>query len=317
MSNKFTAITFVFIIVLIYSNFTNAQSIRNGITDTTLIKIDTTTAEKSHFKFDFNYVNNSVYLGRADSLALPYITPTIGYYDKSGFYISASLGYLASSASKKIDYYSFDAGYEFYITKKLSGSVSANKCVYQEGSKIVSSDVKGSLSASLTYDFGFFEFNTGLSASFANKTDIGIDATISRSFYLGNDDKQWTITPKAMVNLSTLYFYEGYTSKSFSNKKLNTNTTLISVTSVTKVAQNKLTLMDIELFVPISYDEKKWGIYCTPTLAIPQNPIYTNTTSTYKPRNGNTYVKIEDSTPESEKKLSTRFFVEAGIYFKF
>lgn len=317
MSKKITATTFVFIIFLIYSNFTNAQSIRNDITDTTLINLDSTSAEKSHFKFDFNYVNNSVYLGRADSLTLPYITPTIGYYDKSGFYISASLGYLASSASKKIDYYSFDAGYEFDITKKLSGSVSANKCVYQEGSKIVSSDVNGSLSASLTYDFNFFEFNTGLSASFANKTDIGIDAAISRSFYIGNDDKLLTITPNAMVNFSTLYFYEGYTSKSFSTKQLNYNTTILSATSITKVAQNKLTLMDIELFVPISYDEKKWGIYCTPTLAIAKNPIYTSTTSTIKLRNGNAYVKTEDSTPESEKNLSSRFFVEAGIYFKF
>jgi hypothetical protein len=317
MSNRFTPITFLFIIIFGYSNLIIAQSTRNGITDTTLIKSDSTLSEKSHFKFDINYVNNSIYLGRADSLTLPYITPTIGYFDKSGFYISASVGYLTSSTSKKIDYYSFDAGYEFDVTKKMSGSVTANKCIYQEGSKIVSSDVRGSLSASLTYDFNYFELNTGLSASFANKTDIGIDATISRSFYFGTDDKLWTITPKAMVNLSTLYFYEGYTSRSFSIKKLNTIPNIISVTSVTKVAQNKLTLMDIELFVPISYDEKKWGVYCTPTLALPQNPIYTNTTSTFKPRNGNTFIKTEDSTPESEKNLSSRFFIEAGIYFKF
>ena len=317
MSNRFTIITFVFIIVLGYSNLTNAQSTSNRITDNMPIKSDSTIIEKSHFKFDINYVNNAVYLGRADSLNLPYITPTLGYYNKSGFYVSASIGYLTSSASKKIDYYSFDAGYEFDVTKKMSGSVTANKCIYQEGSKIVSSDIKGSLNASLTYNFNYFELNTGLSASFANKTDIGIDATISRSFYFGNDDKLWTIAPKAMVNLSTLYFYEGYTSRSFSIKKLNSVPNISNVTSVTKVAQNKLTLMDIELFVPISYDEKKWGVYCTPTLAIPQNPIYTTTTSTIKLRNGNTFTKIEDSTPESEKNLSSRFFVEAGIYFKF
>jgi hypothetical protein len=317
MINKITALAILIKIASLGSNSICAQSIKNVEVDTILTKKDSTVKTKSHFKFDFNYVNNAVYLGRADSLTLPYITPTLGYYNIRGFYISASIGYLASSASKKIDYYSFDAGYEFDITKKMSGSVSANKCVYKEGSKIVSSDVKGSLSASLTYDFNYFELNTGFSASFTNKTDLGIDATISRSFYLGNDDKLWTITPKATVNLSTLYFYEGYTSKSFSKKQINNNIAILSATSLTKVAQNKLTLMDIELFVPVSYDEKKWGIYCTPTLAIPRNPIYTTTTTTIKLRNGNTYVKTEDSTPESEKNLSSRFFVEAGIYFKF
>lgn len=275
--------------------------------------------EKSYFKFDVNFLNNSVYLGRKDSLNLPYLTPTIVYTHKSGFYASASLGYLLSKESKKVDYYSFDAGYEFTLSKKLSGGVSANKSIYNDSSSNVSSSVGGSLSGSLTYDFGFIEMNTGVSASFAEKTDLGVDVTLSRSFYFGEDEKQWSITPRALVNFSTLHFYEGYTNRKIGKRQKNPLiTSVVSTTTVTNKNSNSLTLLDFELSVPVSYDEKKWGIYCTPTLAIPQNAIYTNTKSVITLRNGtvNSPAPI-DSTPDSEKKLSSSFFIEFGVYFKF
>src|ERR1700733_16109732 len=50
---------------------------------------------KSHFMASLTYLNNNVYLGRRDSVATPYLTPTFGYYHKSGLYISGSASYLA------------------------------------------------------------------------------------------------------------------------------------------------------------------------------------------------------------------------------
>lgn len=283
---------------------------------------ETATDNKSYFKFDANYLTNSVYLGRKDSLNLPYLTPTISYIDKSGFYASASFGYLLSKESKKIDYYSFDAGYEFTLSKKLSGSISANKSIYNDSSSNVSSSVGGSLSGSLTYDFGFLELNSGLSASFAEKTDLGVDITASRSFYLGEEGKQWTITPKAMVNFSTLHFYEGYTNRKIGKRQKNPLvTSSTSTTTVTNKNSNSLALLDFELSVPFSYDEKKWGVYCTPTLAIPQNKIETSTVTEIKfrspPAPNPSQTITTNSTPDSEKKLSSNFFIEFGVYFKF
>jgi hypothetical protein len=275
--------------------------------------------EKSYFKFDANFLNNSVYLGRKDSLNLPYLTPTIVYTHKGGFYTSASLGYLLSKDSKKIDYYSFDAGYEFTLTKKLSGSISANKSIYNDSSSNVSSSIGGSLSGSLTYDFGFMEMNTGISGSFAEKTDLGFDVTVRRSFYFGEDGKQWSITPLALVNFSTLHFYEGYTNRKIGKRQKNPLiTSIVSTTTVTNKNSNNLTLLDAEFSIPVSYDEKKWGIYCTPTLAVPQNAIYTSTKSVITLRNGNVNSPASiNSTPDSEKKLASTFYVELGVYFKF
>ena len=58
-------------------------------------------------------LSNSIYNGRKDSVATPYITPMIGYYDKSGFFIDASLSYLAKAGSSRIDMYNIDAGYDY------------------------------------------------------------------------------------------------------------------------------------------------------------------------------------------------------------
>ena len=42
---------------------------------------------ESYFKASASYLSNAVYNGRQDSLVTPYITPSLGYYDKTGFYI--------------------------------------------------------------------------------------------------------------------------------------------------------------------------------------------------------------------------------------
>lgn len=312
MVKSFAKLLLCYILIITSNSALKAQTANKE-------KEEPAVTEKSYFKFDVNFLNNSVYLGRKDSLTLPYITPTIMYAHKSGFYASASLGYLLAKDEKKIDYYSFDAGYEFTVSKKLSGSVSANKSIYNDSSSNVSSSVGGSLSGSLTYDFGFMELNSGISASFAEKTDLGVDVTLSRSFYFGEDGKQWTVTPRALVNFSTLHFYEGYTNRKVGKKQKNPLISSIeSTTTVTNKNSNSLALLDFELSVPVSYDEKKWGIYCTPTLAIPQNAIYTSTKSVITLRNGtvNSPAPI-DSTPDSEKKLSSSFYVEFGVYFKF
>src|SRR5436305_15254315 len=69
------------------------------------------TSKSSYFKLGLNYQTDNVYLGRKDSVKVPYLTPSIGYYDKSGFYISGSLSYLPSSGENRIDLFIIECGY--------------------------------------------------------------------------------------------------------------------------------------------------------------------------------------------------------------
>ena len=278
----------------------------------------TDTAKKvSYFKFSGSYLNNALYNGRKDSLLTPYINPSVGYFDKSGFYISGSISYLATSAASRIDLFAFDAGYDFDFTDKFSGTVYANKSFYNKASTAVKSDIKGSIGGSLSYDFDLLQLSAGSDITFSQKTDIAFNFVLAHAFYFGEEHKVFSITPSVSTNMSTLNFYEGYTNRKVGKKANQANPNAASVTATTVVNNNKLTLLDYEVSAPFTYDAEKFGIFFTPTIAIPQNPIYTTTTTTIKLRNGTQSSVTQDSTLQSEKKIENTFFFELGVYFKF
>ena len=73
-------------------------------------------------------------------------------------------------------------------------------------------------------------------------------------------------------------------------------------TGIVQVQQNKFGILDYELSLPIAYDAKKWGLFFTPTYAIPQNPI------SYTAPGGNIFVA---------EKFDNVFYAEFGAYLKF
>src|ERR1022692_354797 len=50
--------------------------------------------KKSYFQADVSFLSNNIFFGRKDSIATLYITPSFGYYHKSGFFVSALASYL-------------------------------------------------------------------------------------------------------------------------------------------------------------------------------------------------------------------------------
>ena len=302
---KCIKITYLFIFsILISSLALQAQS-------------DTATSNKSYFKFSGSYLSNSIYNGRQDSLVTPYITPSLGYYDKSGFYVIGSLSYLSSAKEKRLDLFSFDIGYDFSISKKLTGSVYANKSAYNQTSTAIQSDVKGSLGSNISYDFDFLQFDAGADIMFANKADIGFNLGFSHAFSFGEPGSAFNVTPSITTNFSTLHFYEGYTNRKSTRTALRLNPALLSSISTTLVDNSKMTLMDYEISIPLNYEHENLGFFINPTVALPQNPIYTTTTTVNRQPNGTSITIVNNSTPKSEKTLSNSFFVELGFYIKF
>jgi hypothetical protein len=271
----------------------------------------------SYFNASLSYLSNSVYNGRKDSLTTPYITPNLGYYDKSGFYANTSLSYLSSTTEKRIDLFTLEAGYDFDITSQFSGSVYADKYFYNKSSTNIKSDISGILGSSFSYDFGVLQVNAGADVLFANKTDVALNGGIAHAIYIGEDDNQWTITPTATTHLSTLNFYQGYTNRRAGKNAKAPNGSTITTSTVVTNRSTGLTLLDYELSLPISYDAKSWGFSLTPTLALPTNPIYTSTIVTLKSRVGTTVSQTQNSTPISETKLTSVFYGELMLYFKF
>lgn len=220
--------------------------------------------KKSYGKFSLDFTNNSVYFGRRDSLLMPYLTPTIGYYDKSGLYANVSLSYLVRSDSSRVDVTTLGGGYDFSIGN-FSGEVAAEKFFYNNNSTNVKSEVKGDLSVSALYDFGFAEIYITPGINFAKKSDFWMTMGIDHSFML--DSEKVEIDPGIVLNGSTRNFYGSY----YGNRKLKKKNANATITATVPDASS-FKIMNYEFSVPFKYNLKKFTFSFTPTYSIPMSP---------------------------------------------
>ena len=258
----------------------------------------------SYFKLSTAYLTNSVYNGRKDSVTLPYITPSIGYYDKSGFFVNGSVSYLAATGDSRIDLFALETGYDFTISNKLSGGIYGSKYFYNNSSTAVQSEMKGGLGGSLSYDPGIVTASAGIDLSFSSKTDISLSGSLAHGFYFGGKGNEWGITPTISTHLGTQNYYQDYIKnrKSKSGSRGRGGSSGGSSTTIQTTTPSNFGILDYELSLPIAYDGNKWGLFFTPTYAIPQNPIT---------------VSSSTGTGYTTEKLVNSFYAEFGVYIKF
>jgi hypothetical protein len=265
------------------------------------------TKANSYWQAGVSYLSNSVYLGRKDSLNLPYITPTIGYYHKSGLFITGSLSYLHSASQSQVDLFELEAGYTF-TSNKLDGEISASKDFYNSNSYGVKSETKGSLDGSLSYDFGFIKPTLQAEIAFNTKADYSVGLGAGHSFFAVDDNLE--IAPSFLLNASTQNYYSSYYSKrkySPRRKKANVPGGVTITAYLPNAAEFKI--MDYEFALPVNYTAGDFTFNFTPTLAVPTNP--TIVILTVKPAVGNSYTK----TPT--EKINNVFYWSAGVTYNF
>ena len=233
---------------------------------TSLAQDSTEEKGSSNFKIGVSYLSDNVYLGRKDSVKIPYLTPTIGYYHKSGLFISASASYL--STEKRIDAYNLEGGYSF-SKRKWDGEISVGKSFYNDQSYSVKSEVSGSATAYISYDANWIKPSLGGSLDFGSTTDYGATFGIEHTFYTLNGNMD--ITPTLMANASTQNYYDNYYKKRKYAKTRKGKTVPLDITANTLGAAN-FKIMDYEASLPINYTVKGFTFNFTPTAAMPVNP---------------------------------------------
>ena len=299
------------LLIVFLSCNVNAQIKKEVIKDTIKKVIKDSVTEKSYFKFSSSYLTNYIYNGRKDTITSPYITSSIGYFNKSGFNTSFSSYYLNAAHEHRFDFFSFDMNYKHTFNDNFSGSLVASRTFYNKSSNSLSSNIRGDFGANVDYDFGFIELFVESSAVFSQKTDFDLYLELEHEFSVINGDDEFKITPTFDINFSTLNYYEGYLNKKIGKKKLT------NVESIVSVNNNKFTLMDYEFSLPMSYETNQFVFFVTPTYAIPKNTIYTTTTTTTTLNNGVHQVVSNNSTSTIELDLKQSFFVEFGLFYKF
>lgn len=286
--------------------------------------------DKSKFKASATYLSNSVFNGRKDSLAVPYFTPSIGYYHKSGLYAKGLASVLVSSYAQRIDLFELEAGYNFDAGDNFWGYVSAAKDFYNKSSVSPTSEMAASISASASYDIantvtvsagGDYYLSSG-------SPDLVINAGLSHEFDWGDDD-EWSFTPSVTANAGTQNYYDKYVQKrrlKNGRKTVNSDSTTTqtgngfvrTVTTVTTKNPNQFAILDYDFSFSLAYDADKWGFFVTPKIAVPVHPAsYITTVTARRVNNNGVTTNITKNTTYSTEQISTSFYGEAGIYIKF
>lgn len=264
---------------------------------------DKTSESKTYNKLNVEFLNNSTYLGRQDSLATPYFTPSFTYFNKSGFYANIYGSLLARKGSFRMDVVTLGGGYDFNIGN-FNGDISVEKNFYSGKSSNVKSEVQGSLYASGSYDFNFFSLYLEPGINFSSKSDVFVDAGVQKQFEL---TEGLEISPSFQVNATTRNFYSSYFGKR-KNKKNNTATAPIITAEV--VDASKMKIMNMELSLPFSFTKGKTTLDFSPVYSLASNPAVITKTIKLTP------TAIPVITNETEK-LSNLFYFTLGLSVKF
>mgnify|MGYP003624440408 FL=1 len=232
--------------------------------------------DESYVLIDVSYINDAVFMGRRDSIAAPYIFPSIGYFDKSGFFVDASASYLVGSEENRVDLFLGSLGYMSH-TENLNGGISGTAYFFNEDSYNVKSSVVADISGFLSYDFKVLEFSLLASTYFndGSSADIFTGLTLNRVFF--SNDQQFLINPTIAVYAGSQHFYQEYYSTSrLGNRKskgkgqsINDSPTEVStLVEIQDVSQ--FNILNVELSLPLQYYYKQFIFSLTPVLAIPQ-----------------------------------------------
>ena len=287
MKNLYSFVILIFLFAL-FANQATAQD-----------KANKKSTDKKYFKVAIDYQSDNIYSGRRDSISTGYITPLLGYYTKSGFYINGSLSILMNEG--RVDVFSLEGGYDFKIGK-LDGGISVQRYFYNAQSYNVQSEISGNASANIGYQFKYLkpsleaEFNIGATPDYA--LTVGFEHT----FYAIDDELE--ITPSIFINGSTMNFYDSY----FQKRRYAKTRKGSGETTGTVLNGAQFMTRDFEFSVPLDYTINKFSLNFTPGYVIPVNPnIVVIDTKSSTGSTSNTYTE----------KLENTFFWSIGASYKF
>jgi len=236
--------------------------------------------EKSQVRIGLRYTSDYLYMGRSDSAKAPYLSPSIGYYHKSGFFLRSSLSYLTSKEEGRIDMITASGGYDYYVKNWALGA-SVSQYFFSDYSYNVMAEMSTYLNAYAGYDFSVFMLYADASLGFSGSTDLFMGAEISRTFYALKSNL--LITPSLYMNAGSQHYYNEYyayrsaqTGAGGGGKGQGPGGGSQPPTTTTPTLQveesDKFKILDYEAGFNVTYKIRKLRIFVSPTWTFPVNP---------------------------------------------
>lgn len=246
-----------------------------ALAQTKTTESDSTDA-KPGLELKLNYLSNSVFMGRADSVRTAIITPQIKYAFSNGVYLSGSLYVVPNRKKNKVDGGDLTLGYDFDLTDNLSGGLSFSKFFYSSNSTQVSSSQSSTISGNLSYNNDFITPTIIADYNFNKQGvagDLFLDIALSHDFDIDGvfgEGDALTFSPTIEANTGTQNFYNGYVVyRKRKNVQNSAAATTLLQTYQSELSQYKL--LDYEFSMPVEYSAGNFIFNITPTYALAQN----------------------------------------------
>jgi len=258
------------------------------------------TGEKSQVRVGLKYTNDYFYMGRSDSAIAPYLSPTLTYYHKSGFFLHSSLSYLTAKGEGRIDMITLAGGYDYY-RNNLTLGISLLQYFFSDESYNVLAEMSTYLNGYLGYDFRWFNTYIDASLGFSENTDLFLGVEINRTFYLLN--YKLLITPSVYMNAgSQAYYNQYYTNRSTQTGagkgkgKASPQQPSTPTQSPQILAATEFQFLDYEAGMNLTYKIQKIRLFVDGTWTFPINPA-----------------TIVTDTGVYEEELKNGFFWSTGV----
>jgi hypothetical protein len=237
---------------------------------------DSSGKEKSYVNLGVRYISDYYFMGRSDSAKAPYLTPSIGYYHRSGLFIRGSLSYLTASEQGRIDLYTLLAGYAYY-SRKFAAGFSVEEYFFNERSYAVQAEMNTYLSVFAAYDIKNFLLYMDGSVGISDDADVFLSGEISRSFSMLKN--RLRVIPAVAINGGSQQYYNAYftgrsTQTGIRQKKgkhwqSSPNSSLIDFHME---ESEKFKTLNYETSLMLSYKTGKVNFTLMGTWVFPQNP---------------------------------------------
>ncbi|WP_349351046.1 MULTISPECIES: hypothetical protein [unclassified Flagellimonas] len=240
---------------------------------------DRTGNKDSYFLMDLSYVSDAVFMGRRDSIAAPYLLPSVSYYHSSGLFADATVSYLVGSEDQRVDLFYVTGGY-LLGSDRWNIGVSASAYFYNDASYNVQSETVADITGLIAYDFKLVELSLYASSYFNRKSspDFFLGLMADRTFKAMKD--RLLLMPRFSVYAGSQYFYqEYYTTSRLGNRKTGSSgkgsgqggALDVSQTTNVQIAEaSEFNILNVELSLPVQYHFDMFILSLTPVWAIPQ-----------------------------------------------
>lgn len=226
--------------------------------------------KKGYFMAGVNYLSDNTYLGRKDTLAIPYYSPYIGYHLKNGLYAKAMTSFTSTDGWHN-DLTTFEAGWD-HSFGDFNAGINAEKFYYNKNSLSVRSSTDAGIGVDAQYNNDalepqvIFDLNFNKSGSLDKVLGLALDHNFDFM------DHTLNIAPAVIINSGTQHYYDDF----YINRLKKQDKTHNKKFSNIVANADKLQTLDYEFRVKTTYRRGHWFYTFIPTYAIPTNPATIN-----------------------------------------